>query len=119
MSDAQTFYLLMRKVFQFAEGAIWQHGFSQISEGQPDPDAVAQSLGKWFDNYSEAENAIVREFMADSLEQYRVHGEDHPIRPHHIVKIATALRNSLAAHFKHEGFSDVPALHDALRELKR
>jgi hypothetical protein len=118
LSDSEAFYLLMRKVFQFTEGAIWQHAFSQMGGDQPEPSVVAQSLAEWFDNYLEAENRIVREFMFDSLERYRIHGDDHPIRPHHIVKIATALRNGLAEHFRNGGIPDVPELHEALRELK-
>ena len=117
-TQSDAFYLLMRKVFQFAEGAIWQHAFSAMGGDEPNRSDVARSLGRWFGNYSEAENAIVREFRYDSLEDYRIHGEAHPPRSHHILKIVVALRRCLTEHFRRDGLPDVPALHWALEELQ-
>jgi hypothetical protein len=110
------FYLLMRTTFQFAEGAIWQHAFSEMGRDEPNRGDVTGSLARWFDNHSEAENRINREFTFDGLD-YRIHGEAHPPKLPHIIKIAAALRGSLTDHFTGDGFPNVPELHDALREL--
>jgi len=117
-SHSDAFYLLMRKTFQFAEGAIWQYAFSEMGSGEPNRSDVTQSLTRWFDNYSDVESWIVREFRFDSLEAYRIHGEAHPPKSHHILKIAAALRKSLTDHFRPDGLPDVPALHWALEELQ-
>jgi hypothetical protein len=116
--ESKAFYLLMVKVFQFAEGAIWQQAFSDMGRDEPNRSDVARSLAAWFDNYAEAERSIVREFRYDSLEGYRTHGEAHPPRSHHILKIVAALRKSLTNHLQCDGLPDFPALHRAVQELQ-
>jgi hypothetical protein len=64
LSDGDAFYLLMRKVFQFAEGALWQYGFAQKACDAPDAAAISRSLEAWFEDYEVAETRIVKELFA-------------------------------------------------------
>ena len=115
-SHARDFHQLMAKVFQFAEGEIWQHAFSRMGSDEPDRIAVTRSLAHWFDN-SGTENCVVSEFIFDRLECGGGHGQRHTPTAGQIAKIVAALRKSLAAHFVKDGLPDVPALHAAVREL--
>jgi hypothetical protein len=106
-SHGQAFYVLMGKVFQFAEGAIWQHAFSLVGRDEPQRSIVRRSLAKWFD-ISGTENGVMYEFMFERLQCNRGHGLRPTRTTGQIATIVAALRESLAAHFEKDGIPDVP-----------